>query len=111
MYVPRYYDGSPQLSIYLTQELHDWVHDRGGRAFVRQAIMNEYNKKHRDIKDFIVDFGKNVVRVKQNVRLHPAVHEFVLRVGGAAYVRDMLYRMMIAEKKMIRERERDNRVQ
>lgn len=111
MSVPRYYDGSPQITLLLPEELHAWCVTKGGRRFIRNVIMNEYNKKHRELHDFVIDFGKDVVKVKQNVRLHPSVHDFVLRIGGLPWVRDLLYRMMITERKMIRERERASRSQ
>ncbi len=104
--VPRYYDGSPQITIQLTPEILEWVNTRGGRKAIRQAIMMEYNKKQQVSRDFIVDFGRDVKYVKVNVRLHPPVHEFALRMGGSQYVRDLLYRHMIVDKRLQKEKEK-----
>lgn len=104
--VPRYYDGSPQITIQLTPEIKEWVDVRGGRRFIRQAIMLEYNKKQQIRRDFIVDFGRDVKFVKVNVRLSPPVHEFALRMGGSQYVRDLLYRHMIVDRRAQKEKER-----
>lgn len=106
MFVPRYYDGSPQITIRLTKELMAWVEAQGGRKYVRQAIMLEYNKKHREIREFMVDFGPNATTEKMNVRLHPNVHDFALRMGGSQYVRDLLYRHMVVHRKAQKEQER-----
>lgn len=106
MFVPRYYDGSPQITIRLTKELMAWVEAQGGRKFVRQVILLEYNKKTREVRDFMVDFGPNATQERMNVRLNPVVHDFALRMGGSQYVRDLLYRHMIVQRKALKEKER-----
>jgi hypothetical protein len=95
-FVPKGYEGQPQLTLYWTEELREFIRLQGGRPFVRALIMHEYKKKPWPEKSYhFKDFGGAITYARYNLRMHPAVKEFVLTMGGGPWVRDLVYRYMI----------------